>query len=244
MGELRKLTPRIPKLPSKQNPYDPYVKFFRWATDRFAGRDGIVCFVSNNSFIDQQAFDGMQKHLLSDFTDLYHVDLHGNVRKNPKLSGTTHNVFGIQVGVGISIAVRHSGKKDHHLNYYRLPEQWRKEEKLGWLTSQERIGHVKWETQPPGEWLGTGKTDFEQFAPIATKEGRASDLDPSTIFKTYSLGKSPPIATRSSTTLTVLPLLDVCEAFANITMARSIAISEVATCQTAPPSTNSSIIPR
>src|SRR5207248_8396372 len=81
---------------------DAYVKFFRWAADRLQGRDGIVCFVSNNSFVDQIAFDGMRKHLLQDFTQIYHLDFHGNVRKNPKLSGTTHNVFGIQIGVGIS----------------------------------------------------------------------------------------------------------------------------------------------
>ena len=61
------------------------MKFFRWAIDRLQGRDGIVCFVSNNSFIDQIAFDGMRKHLLQDFTQIYHLDLHGNVRKNPKL---------------------------------------------------------------------------------------------------------------------------------------------------------------
>ncbi len=85
---------------------DVYVKFFRWATDRLQGRNGIVCLVSNNSFVDQIAFDGMRKHLLKDFTEIYHLDLHGNVRKNPKLSGTTHNVFGIQVGVGITIAAR------------------------------------------------------------------------------------------------------------------------------------------
>src|SRR5271170_4343314 len=30
---------------------DMYVKFFRWATDRFGDRDGIVCFVSNNGFV-------------------------------------------------------------------------------------------------------------------------------------------------------------------------------------------------
>jgi hypothetical protein len=30
---------------------------------------------------------------------LYIIDLGGNIRQNPKLSGTTHNVFGIQVGV-------------------------------------------------------------------------------------------------------------------------------------------------
>ena len=92
---------------------DPYVKFFRWATDRLQGRDGIVCFVTNNSFVDQIAFDGMRKHLLQDFTHIYHLDLHGNVRQNPKLTGTTHNVFGIQVGVGITIAVRHTQRALH-----------------------------------------------------------------------------------------------------------------------------------
>ena len=44
--------------------------------------------------------------MLQDFDEVYHLDLHGNVRKNPKLSGTTHNVFGIQVGVGITLAIR------------------------------------------------------------------------------------------------------------------------------------------
>ena len=83
-----------------------YVKFFRWAIDRLNGRDGIVCFVSNNSFVDQIAFDGMRKHLSQDFTHIYHVHLEGNVRQNPKLAGTAYNVFGIQVGVGITIAVR------------------------------------------------------------------------------------------------------------------------------------------
>ena len=45
-----------------------------------------------------------------DFDKLYVLDLGGNVRKNPKLSGTTHNVFGIQVGVSINIFVRKRGR--------------------------------------------------------------------------------------------------------------------------------------
>jgi predicted helicase len=95
---------------------------FRWAIDRLQGRDGIICFVSNNSFIDQIAFDGMRKHLMQDFTYIYHLDLHGNVRKNPKLSGTTHNVFGIQVGVGITIAG--SGKKENDISFQDI-EKWK-----------------------------------------------------------------------------------------------------------------------
>ena len=83
---------------NERSSHDPYVKAIRWASDRI-GDEGIVAFVSNNSFIDQIAFDGMRKHLARDFDAIYVLDLGGNVRKNPKLSGTTHNVFGIQVGV-------------------------------------------------------------------------------------------------------------------------------------------------
>ena len=56
-----------------------------------------MAFVTNNSFIDAIAFDGMRKNLAKDFDAIYVLDLGGNVRKNPKLSGTTHNVFGIQM---------------------------------------------------------------------------------------------------------------------------------------------------
>jgi len=132
------------KASSKSKLDDAYVKFFRWATDRLQGRDGIVCFVSNNGFIDQTAFDGMRKHLLRDFNRIDHIDLHGNVRRNPKLSGTTHNVFGIQVGVGITLAVRKRGASAR-LRYHRVPEMWRKGEKLESLEK----GRVEWETLTP-----------------------------------------------------------------------------------------------
>ncbi len=175
--------------------YDAYVKFFRWATDRLQGLDGIVCYVSNNSFIDQIAFDGMRKHLLQDFTHIYHLDLHGNVRKNPKLSGTTHNVFGIQVGVGITIAVRVSGTPTRKLRYYRVPEYWRKTEKLKFLDEKGFIGGIEWEELQPDErhtWLTEGiHRDFATFLPMGTKEAKSGkELQAQTIFKTYSLGVS------------------------------------------------------
>ena len=78
----------------------------------------------------------MRKHLLQDFTQIYHLDLHGNVRKNPKLSGTTHNVFGIQVGVGIIVAIRSSKYTQRSIFYYRVPEFWRKTEKLVFVESR------------------------------------------------------------------------------------------------------------
>jgi predicted helicase len=56
--------------------------------------------------VSELTFDGMRQHLERDFDEIYILDLGGNVRKNPKLSGTTHNVFSIQVGVSINIFVR------------------------------------------------------------------------------------------------------------------------------------------
>jgi predicted helicase len=150
-GRVRYTYAKDSKASSKSKLDDAYVKFFRWATDRLQGRDGIVCFVSNNGFIDQTAFDGMRKHLLRDFDHIDHIDLHGNVRRNPKLSGTTHNVFGIQVGVGITLAVKKSGSQKR-LRYYRVPEMWRKAEKLESLEK----GAVEWKILTPDSkhtWL-------------------------------------------------------------------------------------------
>ena len=95
-------------------------------------RRHVVAFVTNNSFLDAVAFDGMRKNLATDFDAIYVLDLGGNVRKNPKLSGTTHNVFGIQVGVSINLLVKKNSKSDSRseMFYARVDEFWRKEEKV------------------------------------------------------------------------------------------------------------------
>src|ERR1035437_5807812 len=150
-GRVRDTYTKDSRATNKNSLSDVYVKFFRWAADRLKGRDGIVCFVSNNSFVDQLAFDGMRQHLLQDFNRIDHLDLHGNVRKNPKLSGTTHNVFGIQVGVGITLAIKKSGAT-RQLRYHRVPEMWRKGEKLQFLAS----GQIAWQPLTPDSghtWL-------------------------------------------------------------------------------------------
>ncbi|MGA7732934.1 MAG: type ISP restriction/modification enzyme [Chloroflexia bacterium] len=173
--------------------YDMYVKFFRWATDRLGNRDGIICFVSNNSFMEQLAFDGMRKHLLQDFTRIYTFDLGGNVRKNPKLSGTKNNVFGIQVGVTITMMIRNSEHTAHELYYARLDEFWSKEQKLHHLTEVQDATQVNWRlliSDARNNWLTEGmNANFDMLMPIGSKEAReVSALDTTTIFKTYSIG--------------------------------------------------------
>ncbi len=173
--------------------YDPYVRFFRWATERLGKRDGVVCFVSNNSFVDQHAFDGMRKCLGEEFNHIWHLDLHGNVRRNPKLSGTTHNVFGIQVGVGITILVRNSKSAERFIRYARVPETWRKSEKLAFLAEHPGVNEVDWQVLAPNSknaWLTEGlEADFDTFTPLGTKEAKASfSAESKTVFKGYGPG--------------------------------------------------------
>jgi predicted helicase len=172
---------------------DMYVKFFRWAVDRLNGRDGIVCFVSNNSFVDQIAFDGMRKHLLQDFTRVYHLHLEGNVRHNPKLAGTTYNVFGIQVGVGITVAVRASRHRGRRLLFHRVDKTLRKEKKLAWLAQHGSVGGVKWEKLKPDDrqtWLvPVNGGEFAGFVPVGSKSTKSYRGESAgTVFKNYGCG--------------------------------------------------------
>ena len=95
------------KATSKSKLYDAYVKSIRWASDRI-GKAGIVALVTNNGFLDAKAFDGMRKHLATDFDELYILDLGGNARRGKLVSDAS--VFGIQVGVSINFFVKNTAK--------------------------------------------------------------------------------------------------------------------------------------
>ena len=173
---------------------DPYVKAIRWAADRI-GDEGVVAFVTNSSFLDAVAFDGMRKHLTDDFDAIYILDLSGNVRKNPKLSGTTHNVFGIQIGVSINFLVKKKDKPDSQVKMYyaRVDENWRKEEKYRYLDEREQYGNVEWQTITPDRrhtWLTEGHhAEYEIFVPLGSREAKAAESDPEgVIFTRYSNG--------------------------------------------------------
>jgi predicted helicase len=172
---------------------DPYVKAIRWASDRI-GEEGIIAFVTNNSFIDQIAFDGVRQHLEQDFDEIYVLDLGGNVRKNPKLSGTTHNVFSIQVGVSVNLFVRKKQRSDRAKIYYsRVDEFWRKEQKYKFLEENQYISNIDWqEIQPDAKqtWLTEDlQEDFDSFIAIGSPRAKkVFGKDTNVIFQLFSYG--------------------------------------------------------
>ena len=193
---VRETYSRDSKATNKNALSDPYVKAILWASKRI-GEEGVVAFVTNNGFLDGIAFDGMRKHLSEDFDAIYVLDLGGNVRQNPKLSGTTHNVFGIQVGVSINFFIKKcipkTDLKPTEIFYSRADEFWRKEEKYHYLDSTQHYQNIEWQQLTPDNrhtWLTEGlHAEFDTFIPIGTKEAKAvKGAAVGVIFKNYSRG--------------------------------------------------------
>ena len=171
---------------------DPYVKAILWASRRIK-EEGVVAFVTNNSFLDGIAFDGMRKHLAQDFDAIYVLDLGGNLRKGLKVSDA--NVFGIRVGVSINFFVKTKQNlpETARIFYFQTDELWNKNRKFDFLNECQHTGNIDWQAIQPSKqytWLTEGlHADFDTFIPIGTKKakalkGKAIDV----IFKTYSVG--------------------------------------------------------
>ncbi|MCI0553674.1 MAG: N-6 DNA methylase, partial [Anaerolineae bacterium] len=92
---------------------DDYVKFIRfgeWRIDKTG--HGILAFITNHGYLDNPTFRGMRQHLMNTFDELYVLDLHGNSKKKETTpdGGKDENVFDIQQGVAIILAVKHAKK--------------------------------------------------------------------------------------------------------------------------------------
>ena len=172
--------------------YDMYKRFFRWASDRLAD-DGIVGFVTNNAYVDAHQDDGFRKAVATEFTDLYILDLGSDVRRNPKISGTTHNVFGIQTGVAIGFFVRDKAKLGQcEIHYSRREDAELAKDKLLFLRDSN-IGQVVLSEILPdekGNWIEVSNPNFANLLPVAERTAKYSRRgeDCQALFQLFSSG--------------------------------------------------------
>jgi len=171
--------------------YDMYARFFRWASDRLP-EDGVLAFITNRSFIEARTFDGFRKIVAEEYADIYVIDLGGDVRANPKLSGTKNNVFGIQTGVAISFMVKRKGAKNSKIYYARRPEFDTADDKLAYLSSTRasEITFKRIEPDKNGNWINLPKHNWDHLIPVADKATKANKIEGQNraIFKLFSLG--------------------------------------------------------
>ena len=119
LSEAYRTTKRV-RRPEGQGLNDLYVRFFRMAERRIAGKTGrgVVCFISNYSWLDGLSFTGMRERYLEAF-DAIRVDcLNGDKYKtgkiapdrtsDPSVFSTEGDPVGIQVGTAIATLVRNA----------------------------------------------------------------------------------------------------------------------------------------
>ena len=115
-----------------------YKRFIRWASDRLDD-DGVIGFITNRAYLDTRQDDGFRKVAAEEFTDIYVLDLGSDVRRNTKISGTTHNVFGIQTGVAIGFFVRDNDRRGECGVYYAQKGRFRTGEKTSCLPEGSQL---------------------------------------------------------------------------------------------------------
>ena len=170
--------------------YDSYVRAFRWASDR-VGDQGVIGFVTNGGWIDNNAMDGFRKTLEIDFSAIWVFNLRGNQRTSGELSRQEGGkIFGSgsRAPVAITILVKkpgHSGPATIH--YQDIGDYLTREEKLQVVADQVSTSDGKWERITPngaGDWINQRDDTFTTYSPLGDKK----DPQASPLFALYSMG--------------------------------------------------------
>ncbi len=130
-----------------QNDYVKFIRFGQWRITETG--EGILAFITDNSYLDNPTFRGMRQSLMTSFNTIYVLNLHGNnTRKERSPDGRPdENVFDIQQGVAISLFIKQCNNSEQTTVYYA--DLWGdRTEKYAWLNETE-ISTISWEILDP-----------------------------------------------------------------------------------------------
>lgn len=165
--------------------YDSYIKAFRWSSDRIDNEHGgIVAFVSNGSWLDNQGMDGFRKCLEQEFSSIYVFNLRGNQRTSGELSRKEGGkIFGSgsRTPIAITILVKKPNKTDEKATIYynEVADYLKREEKLQLCSKYGNIINPKMPLKvlKPNEhadWLNQRSDLFSSFIPIGDKDDKTN----------------------------------------------------------------------
>ena len=177
--------------------YDPYIKAYRWSTDRLDPKNGgIIAFVSNGGWLDVNGMDGFRKSLEKEFTSIYVFNLRGNQRTSGELSRKEGGkIFGSgsRTPISITILVKNPAAKTKkaEIKYHDIGDYLSREEKLSLVSNFNSISNetIPWQTLIPnehGDWLSQRNDVFGTF--ISTDPIKKFDTKSLSFFVVNSLG--------------------------------------------------------
>lgn len=178
--------------------YDMYARFLRWASDRL-DKDGVIAFISNNSFLDAKTYDGFRKVVGKEFNEVYILNMKGNAHTSgERRQREGGNVFNDQIRVGVAIyfLVKRQGAKGCRIYYEAVPDYINGNEKLSYLR-ENKLENIRFQLVYPDKnnnWIDLPEIDsgWDEMIPLIDKEVKndksATDAKSKAIFKLFSLG--------------------------------------------------------
>ena len=149
-----------------------YVKFIAYGERRLAQSGlGVLGFITDHSYLDGDTFPGLRHHLLSTFSDVDVLNLHGNLarREVPPDGGTDDNVFNIMQGVAI-LSARRTPSALAGLATFRTADLWgtraAKLQRLNSPSSEE--ASIVWTVGSHGD---------DRFLFVATQSGTDASIE-------------------------------------------------------------------
>jgi predicted helicase len=164
---------------------DDYIKFIRYGQHYIEKNgEGILAYISNNSFIDGIIHRQMRKSLLECFDTIYILDLHGNSKKKEVCpdGSKDENVFDIMQGVSINIFIKKKSKSKKLADVFHSDLQGKRDFKYDFLSANS-LKSIKW-----------NKLDYSEpnyfFVPknFDDKNGYMNSFSSTEIFKINSVG--------------------------------------------------------
>lgn len=127
----------------------------------------------------------------NDFDYAYIIDTKSDVRANPKIAGTTHNVFGIQTGVAIMFLLKKAEKDNPtcSINYVTMDDFWPKAQKLEWF-SEHKLSTIPFEHLRPDKrnnWINLSDNNWDELLSVADKAVKLNKSRKA-LFTNFSLG--------------------------------------------------------
>jgi predicted helicase len=172
--------------------YDSYFKAFRWASNRLK-EQGIICFVTNGSWIDSNSADGFRKSLSNEFSSVYVFNLRGNQRTQGELSRMEGGkIFGAgsRTSVAITLLVKnpkHKGSAD--IFYHDIGDYLTREEKLKIVSKFGDIQEmplVRLLPNDSGDWINQRDESYATFLPLGDRGAKGKESQ--AIFRIFSKG--------------------------------------------------------
>ena len=176
--------------------YDNYKMAIRWANERL-GKEGVIAFVTNGSFINSNVDAGLRACMADDFSQIYVVNLRGDQRTRGERSRQEGGkIFGSGSRAPIAILVllrdpNHSRPCEIH--YKEIGEYLSRDAKLNSLKDWDSISGIKiWQNIMPdiyNDWLDQRDPAYKAYLALGSKEGKSKKARRlTTVVRLYSMG--------------------------------------------------------